>query len=77
MSVFGGQSYKEIVQLALRAEKLTSESMSRENFQKRKGFGFVPRQSSKKSRSFESSGIHLDSKPVQSAPLRLSNPIAI
>ena len=42
MSVFGGQSYKEIVQLALRAEKLTSERMTRENFQKRKGFRFVP-----------------------------------
>ena len=56
MCVFGGQSYKEIVQLALRAEKLTSERMSRGNFQKRKGLGFVFGQSSKKSRSSESSG---------------------
>ena len=41
MSISGGQSYKEIVQLALRAEKLTSERLSRGKFQKRKGFGFV------------------------------------
>ena len=40
MFVSGGQSYK-VVQLALRAKKLTSERMSRGKFQKRKGFGFV------------------------------------
>ena len=56
MSVLDGQNYKEIVQLALRAEKLTGERMSRGKFQKRKGFGFVSGQSSKKSRSFESFG---------------------
>ena len=49
MSVFGSQNYKEVVQLALRAEKLTGERRSRGNFQKRKGFGFIPGQSSKKS----------------------------
>ena len=54
MSVSSDQSYKEIVQLALRAEKLTSKRMSRGKFQKRKGFGFVLGQSSKKSRSSES-----------------------
>ena len=53
--VSGGQSYKEIIQLVLRAEKLTSERMSRGKFQKIKGFGFVLGQSSKKSHSFESS----------------------
>ena len=36
MSVSGNQSYKEVVQLALRAEKLTGERKSRGNFQKRK-----------------------------------------
>ena len=41
MSVLSSQSYKEVVQLALRAEKLTSERMSWGKFQKRKGFGFV------------------------------------
>ena len=53
MSVSSGQSYKEIVKLALRAKKLTSERMSRGKFQKRKGFEFVSGQSSKKSQSFE------------------------
>ena len=43
MFVSSGQSYKEVVQLALRAEKLTSERLSRENFQKRKGFDFMSR----------------------------------
>ena len=38
MSITGTQSYKEVVQLALRVEKLTCERMSRSNFQKRKGF---------------------------------------
>ena len=41
MFVFGSQSCKEVVQLALRAEKLTDEKMCRGNFQKRKGFGFM------------------------------------
>ena len=36
MSITKTQSYKEVVQLALRAEKLTGERMSRNNFQKRK-----------------------------------------
>ena len=35
MSVLDGQKYKEIVQLALRAEKLTSERMSRGKFKKK------------------------------------------
>ena len=56
MSVFGNQNYKEIVQLALRAKKLTNERVAKEKFQKRKGFGFMSGQSLKKSRSFESSG---------------------
>ena len=55
MSISSNQSYKEIVQLALRAEKLTSESLARGKFQKRKSFGFVFEQSSKKSKSLESS----------------------
>ena len=53
ISITRSQSYKEVFQLALKAKKLTSERMSRNNFQKRKGFGFVPGQSSKKSRSFD------------------------
>ena len=56
MSISVGQSYKEIAQLVLRAEKLTSERMSRGKFQKRKGIGFVSGQSYKNSRIFESSG---------------------
>ncbi|XVF07246.1 hypothetical protein REPUB_Repub06bG0122200 [Reevesia pubescens] len=56
MPITGSQSYKEVVQLALRAEKLTSERRTRGNFQKRNGSNFVPGQSSKKSRSFDSSG---------------------
>ena len=35
MFVLGGQSYKKVVQLALRAEKLTNERMSIGKFQKR------------------------------------------
>ena len=35
MSITGTQSYKEVVQLALRAEKLTCERISRSNFQKK------------------------------------------
>ena len=34
MSVSGSQSFKEVVQLVLRAEKLTSERMSRVNFKR-------------------------------------------
>ena len=41
MSVSCGQSYKEVVQLTLKAEKLTGEKISRGKFQKRKGFGFL------------------------------------
>ena len=55
MSVSGNQSYKKIVQLALRAEKLTSERLNRGKFQKRKSFGFLSGQSSKKSKSSKSS----------------------
>ena len=55
MSVSGNQSYKEVVQLALRAKKLTSERLAKGKFQKRKSLGFMSRQSSKKSRSSESS----------------------
>ena len=36
MYVSGSQSYKEVVQLALRVEKLTDEKMSLGNFQKKK-----------------------------------------
>ena len=54
MFISGDQSYKEVVQLALRAKKLTSERMSQGKFQKRKGFEFVSRQSSKKNHKFES-----------------------
>ena len=54
MSVLGNQSYKEVVQLAFRAEKLIGERRSRGSFQKRKGFGFTSGQSSKKSRSSDS-----------------------
>ena len=36
MSITRSQSYKEVVQLAPRAEKLTGERMSQSNFQKRK-----------------------------------------
>ena len=56
MFVFGSQSYKEVVQLSLSAEKLNGERMSRDNFQKRKGFGFVFGQLSKRSQSSNSSG---------------------
>ena len=44
------------MQLALRAEKLSGERISWGKFQKKKGFGFVSNQSSKKSQSFESFG---------------------
>ena len=56
MSVLGSQSYKEVVQLTLRADKLSSGRLSWEKFQKRKGSGFVSGQSSKKSQSSESFG---------------------
>ena len=55
MSVSSSQSYKEMVQLALRAKKLANERGAKGKFQKRKGFGFTSGQSSKKSKSFESS----------------------
>ena len=55
MYVFESQNYKEVVQLALRAKKLANERVANRKFQKRKGFGFMSGQSSKKSRSFESS----------------------
>ena len=48
MFVSGNQSYKQVVQLALRVEKLTGERISRGKFQKRNGFRFVLRQSFKK-----------------------------
>ena len=54
--ITGTQSYKVVVQLALRAQKLTNERMSQSNFQKRKGFNFISSQLSKKSRSYNSSG---------------------
>ena len=54
MSIFGNQSYKEIVQLTLRIEKLTSERLTNEKFQKKKSFGFVSGQSSMKRKSLES-----------------------
>ena len=53
MSVSGNQSYKKVVQLALRAEKLTNERFIRGKFQKKKNFGFLSGQSSKKSKSSE------------------------
>ena len=56
MSVSGNQSYKEMVQLALRAKKLANEKGIKGKFQKRKGFGFTSGQTSKKSKSSESSG---------------------
>ena len=56
MYVSSYQNYKEIVQLALRAEKLTSERLARGKFQKRKSFEFMSSQPSKKNQSFESFG---------------------
>ena len=53
MSITGTQSYKEVVQLALGAEKLTGKKMSHNSFHKRKGFNFILGQSLKKSRSSE------------------------
>ena len=55
MSVSGSQNYKKMVQLALRVEKLTNERGAKGKFQKRKGFGFMSGQSSKKSKSSKSS----------------------
>ena len=55
MFVSGNQSYKKVVQLAVKAEKLANERFNRGKFQKRKNFGFLSGQSSKKSKSFESS----------------------
>ena len=56
MSMSGSQNYKKVVQLALRAKKLANERAAKGKFQKRKGFGFMFGQSSKKSRSSEYSG---------------------
>ena len=56
MSIFGSQNYKEVVQLSLRAKKLANERMAKGKFQKRKGFEFMSRQSSKKSKSSKSLG---------------------
>ena len=56
MFISGNQSYKKIVQLALRAKKLISERLARGKFQKTKSFGFVSAQSSKNNRSSESLG---------------------
>ena len=55
MFIFYNQNYKEVVQLALRADKLTNEKMAKGKFQRRKGFGFMSRQSSKLSFGFMSS----------------------
>ena len=41
ISIFNNQNYKEVVQLALRAEKLTNERVAKGKFQKMKGFGFM------------------------------------
>ena len=41
MSISCSQSYKEVVQLALRVEKLTRERRSQGIFQKRKGLDFT------------------------------------
>ena len=54
MSVSGSQNYKEIVQLALMAEKLANERGAKGKFQKRKGSGFMFGQSFKKNKSSES-----------------------
>ena len=56
MSVFVNQNYKEVVQLALKAKKLTNERVAKGKFQKRESFGFMSGQSLKKSRSSESLG---------------------
>ena len=55
MCVSCKQSYKEVVQLSLRSEKLANERLNRGKFQKMKNFGFLLGQSLKKSKSFESS----------------------
>ena len=70
MSVLGSQNYKKMVQLALKGEKLANERGAKGKFQKRKGFGFMSRQSSKKSRSFESSknSFGLGAESVSSPP---------
>ena len=60
MSISGSLNYKEVIQLALRAEKLTRERRSQGNF-KKKGFGFTPGQLSKKSQSSDSTKNSSDS----------------
>ena len=41
MSITGNQSYKEVMQLALRVEKLTSVRLAKGKFQKRKVLVYV------------------------------------
>ena len=55
MYVSDNQSYKEVVQLTLKAKKLTSERLAKGKFQKRKSFRFMSGQSLKKRRSSKSS----------------------
>ena len=52
--VSSNQSYKKVVQLALRAEKLTSERLAKGKFQKMKSFEFMSGQFLKKSKSLKS-----------------------
>ena len=54
MLVSSSQSYKKVVQLSLKAERLSDERISQKKFLKRKGFGLISGQSSRKSRSFKS-----------------------
>ena len=61
MSITETQSYKEVVQLALRVEKLTSETISCNSFQKMKWFSFILGQSTKKIRSLDSFGSSFNS----------------
>ena len=74
MFVSGSRSYKKVIQLALRVAKLNGERMSQEKFQKRKGFGFLSGQSSKKSHSFESSGNSFGSKTYSISSPQLLDP---
>ena len=60
MSVSGNQSYKKIVQLALKAEKLTSERLNRGKFQKKRVLGFYPGNLRKRAKAQNSQSIHLD-----------------
>ena len=60
MSVSSNQSYKEVVQLALRAEKLVNERFNRGKFQKRKNFGFLSGNLRKRAKVSSLQSIHLD-----------------